>query len=426
MGRPLLACLLLLLMGVWSPATAADPVLAEVVVEGNTKTDRAVIDRVIGLEPGAPFPLEEMDRVWDRLEDCGYFAFVDLDTEEDDDGRVTLRVSVEEERTFRGTPYVRYDRRHKYLLGLAMEDVNLRGKGEVLQVQAIAYRIQRGHMSWSHPWLLGRDGLTLGIDGLWEQGAFVWRPFDYMRWHALASLRQQLTGALYVEVGGGREGFEQKDAYDWAHADGSVNTTGAATRGTWQVRALAGVDTRNNPYYPTNGIFNTISWTYRTGDLDDDQSSLEADLRAFHQFLDKPIVALRAYGISRDHWGAEEYVLRWGGPETVRGARYAGREGDTAYLLTAEVRWPLAMMPVAQTGETVGLGLHAFTDVGDAWFDDGDPRGTVGGLRGGSNRALVSYGAGAHLNLLTWQLRFEAARERDGDWTFEFMDVFNF
>ena len=29
--------------------------------------------------------LEEFDAVWDRLEDCGYFAFVDLDTDEDDE-----------------------------------------------------------------------------------------------------------------------------------------------------------------------------------------------------------------------------------------------------------------------------------------------------------------------------------------------------
>ena len=101
----------------------------------------------------------------------------------------------------------------------------------------------------------------------------------------------------------------------------------------------------------------------------------------------------------------------------MRGARYAGREGDRAYVATAELRWPLFMMPVAVTGEQVGLGLHAFTDVGDAFYDlpdEPDPR------------ALFSFGAGVHLNLLTWQLRFEAAKERDRDWQFEFMDVFNF
>ncbi len=198
----------------------------------------------------------------------------------------------------------------------------------------------------------------------------------------------------------------------------------AATRNAWQIRALAGIDTRDNPFYPENGVFSTVEWIHRLSDDFDGQNGFTVDLRAFRQFFDKPIVALRAYGHTMDEVGAEEYALRWGGPETVRGARYAGREGDTAYLLTAEVRWPLAMMPVSPAGETVGLGLHAFMDVGDAWYEDHDPRLPGSPEAGGANRALQGFGAGAHLSLLSWQLRFEAAKERDGDWTFEFMDVF--
>jgi len=96
------------------PARAQEPapVLGAIVIEGNTKTDRAVIERVIGLVPGDACDLAAIDAAWDRLEDCGYFAFVDLESEEDDEGRVTLHVMVEEEKTMRVTPYVRYDRRH--------------------------------------------------------------------------------------------------------------------------------------------------------------------------------------------------------------------------------------------------------------------------------------------------------------------------
>jgi outer membrane protein assembly factor BamA len=406
-----------------APAQEPDAVLGEIIVEGNTKTDRAVIDRVIGLKPGDPFPLETYDRVWDRLEDCGHFAFVDLSTEEDDTGRVTLLVTVEEEKTFRATPYVRYDRRHKYLLGATLTDTNLRGKGETLEVRAIGYRIQRGHASWTRPWFLGRDHLSLHVDGLWEQGPFVWRPFDHARWHGLIGLRQAITRALFVEVGGGYESFEQKDDYAWRYGETVVDFA-AQTRDVWRLRALVGLDTRDNPYYPERGMFHTFEYLHRTGDEVDGQHGFTADLRFFRQVADGPILALRAYGRSVDTVSAPEYVLRWGGPETVRGAPYARREGDTAYLLSAELRWPLVMMPVSQSGETVGLGLHGFFDVGDAWYEDSES--SVALVPEGSNRALQSLGVGAHLNLLTWQLRFEAARERDGDWTFEFMDVFNF
>ncbi len=71
-------------------------------------------------------------------------------------------------------------------------------------------------------------------------------------------------------------------------------------------------------------------------------------------------------------------------------------------------------------------GLHAFMDVGDAWYNERNPFVVNDQLIGNANRALQSFGAGIHINLLSWQLRFEAAKERDGDWEFEFMDVFNF
>ena len=410
------ACLALTVLLFALPAIAQqpDPVLADIVIEGNTKTDLAVVRRVIGLEIGDPFPMEAFDGVWDRLEDCGYFAFVDIDTEEDDAGRVTLLVTLEEEQTTRFTPYVRYSRRHKYLLGAAVKDVNLGGRGETLELRAIAYRIQQGELRWTKPWLFGADRLSLILDAGWEQGDFVWRPFDYASWHTHVGLRQDLTRALYLQATGGYESFEQKDDYDWT-VGGATVSTAAETRDTWLVRGLIGLDTRDNPFYPTRGVFNTFAFSYRSGADVDGQQDYEADLRGFVPLPRKAILALHAFGHMVDDAETDEYVLRWGGPETVRGAPYAGREGDTSYILSAEIRWPLFMMPVAVTGETVGLGLHAFCDVGDAYFEDRE-----------ESRAMVSFGAGTHISLLSWQLRFEAAKERDNDWTFEFMDVFNF
>ena len=408
----------LLLMAVVYPAVAQEPapVLRDIVVEGNTSTDRSVVERVIGLEPGDPLPLEEFDAAWDRLEDCGYFAFVDLDTEEDDDGNVTLLVTVEEEKTARFTPYLRYDRRHKYLLGASYIDKNLRGKGEVLDLQAIALYIQRGRATWTKPWFLGADGLSLELDTLWEQGGFVWRPFDYRAWWATADLRQTIKGPLHVDLGGGFESFNQRDTYVWDEGAGA-QTFDADRRDTWLIRAGLSVDTRDNPFYPASGFMGRYGLAYRLGGDIDGQTTHEADLRAFVPLPGVPILALRGYGKVVDSVQFTEYVIRWGGPETVRGAPYAGREGDLAYIATAELRWPLFMMPVAITGEQVGLGLHAFTDVGDAFYEDANEN---------NPRALFSYGGGVHLNLLTWQLRFEVAKERDHDTVFEFMDVFNF
>ncbi len=400
------------------PATAQEPapILRTIVIEGNTSTDRSVVERVIGLVPGDPFPLEEFDSVWDRLEDCGYFAFVDLDTEEDDDGNVTLLVTLEEEKTFRITPYLRYDRRHKYLLGAAMTDKNLRGKGERLDVQAILLYIQRARVTWSKPWFFGADGLDLRIDGFWEQAPFVYRGFDYDQWWGTADLQYTIAGPLFIQGGGGYESFNQRDDYDWDEG-GGLQTFEAGRRNTWLVRAGLGFDTRDNPFYPSRGVMGRYGLSYRMGGDIEDQTTNEVDLRAFVPLPGAPILALHAYGKDVNSVQFTEHIIRWGGPETVRGAPYAGREGDRAYIATAELRWPLFMMPVAVTGEQVGLGLHAFTDVGDAYYVDQYDT---------APRSMFSFGGGIHVNLLTWQLRFEAAKERDHGWQFEFMDVFNF
>jgi UDP-N-acetylmuramoyl-L-alanyl-D-glutamate--2,6-diaminopimelate ligase len=58
-------------------------------------------------------------------------------------------------------------------------------------------------------------------------------------------------------------------------------------------------------------------------------------------------------------------------------------------------------MPISPQGEIVGFGFHLFTDAGDAWFEGADPV-----------TSMFSYGAGAHINVTRFQVRFEAARTR--------------
>ena len=55
-------------------------------------------------------------------------------------------------------------------------------------------------------------------------------------------------------------------------------------------------------------------------------------------------------------------------------------------------------MPISPAGELVGVGLHAFFDAGDTWYES---------LKAG--KSWQSFGAGVHLNLDKQQFRFEAA-----------------
>ena len=189
-----------------------------------------------------------------------------------------------------------------------------------------------------------------------------------------------------------------------------------ALAGFTYLTGAVGLDTRNNPYYPQHGFF--VQGTARSWSSNGFESYLEtsADTRVFVPLpIRKHVLALRAWGRKVDGPTNLDNILFFGGPETVRGYPFGQREGEEGYLLTAEYRVPLFLMPISPRGEIIGAGIHLFTDVGDAWYHGAE-----------AGRSEFSYGAGFHLNIDTLQLLFQAARTREGDWMFEFMDKFNF
>jgi len=396
--------------------------IGEINVTGSACTDLDLIYRVMGLRVGDHFTLDALDLAWDNLEDCGYFQFVEIDYDEDDPSHVVLDVMVEEDLTTFYGPLARYSRRHKYLIGGWVEERNLRGKGETVRAEVAGLYIQAGRVSWQRPWFLGVNNLetTVGIGG--EIASFVFRPFNYRKWDADWDLRWNFAGDFFVGSGVTYGFFQQRDDYNFAEPDrGPDGPTGyqthlAGQENHWSFAGTLGFDSRSNPYYPSSGIL--AQGTVRNWQSDGfaDYTEHIADLRIFAPMpWRKHILALRGWGRQVSGPTNVDNALFFGGPETVRGYQYASREGENGYLLSAEYRIPLFLMQISPKGEMFGFGFHFFGDAGDAWYDGAEA--TV---------AQMSYGAGLHLNLDTWQLRFEAARTKEGAWQFEFMDKFNF
>jgi outer membrane protein assembly factor BamA len=400
------------------PELTAHPLIGNITIIGNTRTDDAVVLRELGLAPGDTFPEDRLDEIWDHLEDTGYFAFVDIEYEETEPGVVDLVVMVEEERTGHLAPLIEYDRRFKYLLGASFRDRNFRGKGETLQLRGAVYRIQRFEFSWQRPWLMQQGWLSGRVQASWERAPFVFRPTDYTRWRLTGALRTHLLSSLYLDTSLGYGGFEQRDTFqERASGDGQ---TGLVTRPAgWRERLVAGVelgwDTRDMLYYPLSGAFHRVRAQVNAGGGFTSFTELEGDLRQYVGLPWRHVLALHAFGRLVDHHVPIEDRLYWGGPETIRGYDYAVLEGEEAYLLTAEYRWPLFLMPISPRGHTIGMGVHFFVDCGDVWYDHQEPRTT-----------RLGYGAGFHLSVSTLQFRFEIAWARDGEARFEFADHFSF
>lgn len=422
MSKILPALIVILLLGAPTLAQVEEaPVVTAITVTGNETTDTTLIERIMGVKIGDRLDMDGMDAAWDALEDCGYFRFVEMDYDDDGD-EVQLHVMVEEDmRTYYG-PMVEYDRRHKYRAGAWIEQRNFRGRGETLRAEVGAFYKQDATVSWQRPWLFGIDGLELTAEGFGEQADFVYRPFRYRKYEAGLEPRWNFSGPFYVVTEARYGQFEQRDAYSWdlpyrgpGSAEGEAFFD-AGKDGYWLFRGGVGLDTRSNPYYPSRGLFLEADAGRWTSDDFDSYHQFTLDARAFVPLpWKKHVLALHGWGRKVDGPAHLDNVLYFGGPETVRGYPFASREGDEGYLLSAEYRMPLFLMPISPQGEIVGFGFHLFTDAGDAWME---------GLEAG--RSMFSYGAGAHLNVTRFQVRFEAARTREGEWMFEFMDTFNF
>jgi outer membrane protein assembly factor BamA len=399
-----------------------DPVLTAINIEGNETTDTRLVERLMGLEIGQTLNLDQTDDAWDALEDSGFFRFVEIDFDDDEPGEVVLHVLVEEDMTTYYGPYVRYSRRHKYMVGGWVEQRNLRGQGETVRAQISVFYIQNGLLSWHRPWLFGVNGLEGTFSATGEQADFVFRPTRYRKWDLDWEMKWNFAGPFYVLAGADYGYFRQRDSYDFPlparetePPSGTVHYE-AGSENHWIFRGAVGLDSRNNPYYPRRGFF--VQGMARSWSSNGFESYLETsvDTRVFVPVpIRKHVLALRAWGRQTDGATNIDNALYFGGPETVRGYPFAQREGEEGYLLTAEYRMPLFLMPISPQGEIIGAGFHLFTDAGDAWYHGAE-----------AGRSMLSYGAGLHLNIDTLQLRFEAARTREGSWMFEFMDKFNF
>ncbi|MBU0741794.1 BamA/TamA family outer membrane protein [bacterium] len=402
-------CATLLAIPCVDAAAFGDATFGPITVEGNTATRTDLILHELGFAEGDPFDFALLDASWEHLEDLGWFAFVDLDYDDGDDGRVPVTVIVEEDRTTRWYPVIDYDPRWEVLLGARIYDINFRGRGEALSLTATWYRRHGYELTWRHPWLFGVSGLSCGLGGVWEDADFEYRDFGFTRWEAGGWVRWDFASPLFMETGASLGAFDQQGA-----DDGLPDPWPAAKRGRTVVRGTLGLDSRDIVWYPTRGQYHRITCARIESDDFASYDAFTGDLRGFVPLPWDHVLALRAWGRRTDGHVPPEDVLHWGGAETIRGHEYASREGEEGFLLSVEYRWPLFLMTISGDGRVIGIGLHAFGDAGSNWWD-GDRRGT-----------LYGYGGGAHINISDHQFRFELAFTGEGEAVFQFMDAFNF
>ena len=177
-------------------------------------------------------------------------------------------------------------------------------------------------------------------------------------------------------------------------------------------------DSRDLRYYPSHGIDAKATVTFGGVGSNDLDSYLYYDLH-LAGFQKLPVVGILASRVS--YRGADSPLPVYersylGGPHDIRGVDFSSVRGDENFLATIELRHPIVMIPLRE-GRAVGVGVHGFVDWGTAW----EQAQSIGDVDMRS-----SGGVGLHINLNTYNLRFEwVFSDHDGN-SFIFADEFTF
>ena len=424
MQRPCAQMLLAVALGM-APATAAAaarpgapgdtiaaaPRLVAIVIEGSPATRASVIRRCIGLRAGDRYDPEALRRAQERLEALDFIEYAAVRARRPSPNEVVVVVWVAERERLGGGLRLDYERRYKLLSSASLSWSNVGGFGDEISLRATGGYLWRFALAWRSPCTLpARVGI--GTTASWERAPFVFEPFRLADRRVRAELWRDLGLRLRATC-----------YYEYRSVVADRSRLAEMPDGE-SVDPALGIeiehDSRDLPAYPRRGL-HLRAGGRRSGLGGGGRHAARYDLFDADGAVFLPIPGL-AILAGRARWrGTSRPVpvyerLFLGGPGDLRGIGFGTVRGDEGFLATVELRRPLWMARLTDTG-VLGLGVHAFRDWGKAW-----DRGL--GFDGG--RLHRSWGLGLDLELDVLNLRCEWARAEDRRNTFQFEDRFTF
>lgn len=237
-------------------------------ISGNTKTRDKVIRRELELDEQGPFSGTRLRRSQERLRRLGFFEDVNLTTRKADrEDRLDLIVDVKETSTGAFSAGAGISSGDSFLFNVRLSEINFLGRGQRVVLNADFGPIQRNfNLSFTEPYLFDTN-LTAGFD------AFNWRtefdqftrggtgigirtlyPFTALGWN-------DLYGLSLVDTRFGVEYRLENAEIDDVDANApSAIRTEEGTSLTSSVIPRLYRDTRNHPFFPTDGSLQDLSF----------------------------------------------------------------------------------------------------------------------------------------------------------------------
>lgn len=397
-----------------------EPKIGEVIIQGNKRTKKYVIERQLNVKEGELFNATRLRHTLSKLQGMGYFEDVNVGFEPGETPDViNLILTVAEAKTGRIGVSVGYGTQSGLSGGLSYSDSNWGGKGERF---GIGFDIGDREQYW----------VTLEQPYM-DQKAFAWKIGAYRRaWDDLSYYEDDVYQFDYDEdrkgayAGFGRK-FSERSKLNWylttEWQDIEIKPHQGANPTPLQLEEMesgknfmiSGRLTRDNldPYSPyPKGDIESINVEKGIESLGGDWSYwkywLEVRYYNSFDFLTKmfersftvddipPIIAARMLIGDSDGYlpWAVDYTL--GGDTTLRGYKDKRFRGDQMFLVNAEMRFPVHKNAT----------MVFFYDAGKVWdshrgedFDFGD--------------LATGYGIGVRVHTPLGNLRFDFAQGDD-------------
>lgn len=334
-----------------------EAILEDIEVEGNTKTKKYVIEKMLELEKGKVINSYKLKRALRKMQLGGYFKNVEPDFRGGSEpGKVILVIKVEEQQTgqlvlgvgFGGLPG---SNRGGLAGSLSVSEINYKGKG-----QQIYTSWERGtlinsiSLSFSDPYTLPNNrfyGFNIQSTELFQQRALVnTNPQtialykDYRRNYGFFFGKRLIDRNMTYNFNLSFLTFKtsptptQENPYVLPSTKGDYISLGASLT----------KDNRDDEFYPTRGVLYTLSTDHaikNQGNLSS-FSRISGEYRKYFNFKKERVLAIRGFfGLATDKTPfVYQYTL--GGSDTLRGYDFNRFIGNKAFLINLEYRFPIS------------------------------------------------------------------------------------
>jgi outer membrane protein insertion porin family len=342
-------------------------------ISGNLRTHDYVIRREFRLAEGDAYNPLMVNKAKQRLQALGFFKAVDIKRSQGSaPDRVVLDVGLVEQSTGELSFGAGYSTSEGVIGDVSISERNLLGKGQFLRLRLSgSFERMQVDLSFTEPRFLDHN-ISAGFD-------LFWKDVDLS---AVSAFRSRTEGGSLRVAFPLNENLwltnsytlSQGTIYDVDHNIASlaiVQSEGSAVTSAWGT-SLA-YDQRNHPKTPTKGYYFQVGTDFAGLGGDVQYWRVTGESRFYYPITDKVTFVGRAIGGHIAGWGGDDVRLIdlfYKGGETIRGFNRGGfgpRDlvtgdalgGDTFWATTAEVRFPLPLIP-----DDIGMSGAFFVDAG--------------------------------------------------------------